>query len=132
MHKARAFFFVCAGLFLLALAYHLGAVNARAQVPGNPIVDGDAYGVLTANGDVYKNSGGGNPADWISEGNVFASAGRAGTVVAGDIDFCYTADGDFYRYMGAGEWVYCGNLFTTHPTPAQQQTLGQVKARYLK
>jgi len=26
MHKARAFFFVCAGVFLLALAAHLAAV----------------------------------------------------------------------------------------------------------
>jgi hypothetical protein len=33
MHKARAFFFVCAGIFLLALAYHLGARSAGAQAP---------------------------------------------------------------------------------------------------
>jgi hypothetical protein len=32
MHRARAFFFVCAGIFLLALAYHLGAQSAGAQV----------------------------------------------------------------------------------------------------
>ena len=33
MQKARAFFFVCAGIFLLALAYHLGARSATAQAP---------------------------------------------------------------------------------------------------
>ena len=32
MHKARAFFYVAAGIFLLALSYHLGARNAGAQV----------------------------------------------------------------------------------------------------
>jgi len=33
MHRARAFFFVCAGLFLLALSYHLGVQNAGAARP---------------------------------------------------------------------------------------------------
>ena len=31
MHKARLFFFACAGIFLLAAAYHLGARSATAQ-----------------------------------------------------------------------------------------------------
>jgi len=31
MHKARAFFYVSAGLLCLALAYHLGATSAGAQ-----------------------------------------------------------------------------------------------------
>jgi hypothetical protein len=31
MHKARSFFFVCAGIFLLALAYHFGARSAHGQ-----------------------------------------------------------------------------------------------------
>jgi len=31
MHRARAFFFICAGIFLLALAYHLGASGAEGQ-----------------------------------------------------------------------------------------------------
>jgi hypothetical protein len=30
---ARKFFYVCAGLFLLALSYHFGAGTVRAQVP---------------------------------------------------------------------------------------------------
>ena len=34
MPKARAFFYVCAGVFLLALSYHLGARSAVA--PGSP------------------------------------------------------------------------------------------------
>ncbi len=31
MHKAKVFFYVSAGLFLLALSYHLGARNVGAQ-----------------------------------------------------------------------------------------------------
>jgi hypothetical protein len=38
MHKAEAFLVVCAGIFLLALAYHFGAATATAQAPGNPVV----------------------------------------------------------------------------------------------
>ena len=40
MHKARAFFYVCAGLFLLALSYHLGARSAGAQQGSTPNADG--------------------------------------------------------------------------------------------
>ena len=54
MHKARAFFYVCAGIFLLALAYHLGARTATAQVgSSNPVVAVESGNVYTANGDVY-------------------------------------------------------------------------------
>ena len=34
---AKKFFYVCAGIFLLALSYHLGARNAGAQAGGNPV-----------------------------------------------------------------------------------------------
>ena len=65
MHKARAFFFVCAGILCLALAYHFGARSAGAQV-GSTIV-GFAVGgpgaqhqyVITSSGDVwYQNTNG--------------------------------------------------------------------------
>src|SRR5262245_25635283 len=76
MRKARAFFYVCAGVFLLALSYHLGARNATAQAPGNPVVSTlpacgtSAYGVVTANGDVYV-EGGSCGTSWTHVGNVF-------------------------------------------------------------
>ena len=79
MHRARTFFYVCAGLLCLALAYHFGAVNATAQAPGNPLVSiapypgGGPSGTLiaaSANGDVFYTNGAGNP--WSHVGNVFA------------------------------------------------------------
>jgi uncharacterized membrane protein YkoI len=38
MQRAKSFFLVCAGIFLLALAYHFGATSATAQAPGNSAV----------------------------------------------------------------------------------------------
>jgi hypothetical protein len=61
MPKARAFFFVCAGILCLVLAYHLGAQSAGAQVGGTiaGVLEHKAatsYGsliVVTQNGDCY-------------------------------------------------------------------------------
>jgi len=58
MQRARTFFYVCAGLFLFALSYHLGATNAGAQA-GASIVGfsaeggGSTFSVITSNGDVW-------------------------------------------------------------------------------
>ena len=41
MQRAKAFFYVCAGLFLLAGAYAMGARSAQAQV--GAVVSGFAY-----------------------------------------------------------------------------------------
>jgi hypothetical protein len=79
MHKARSFFFVCAGIFLLALAFHLGAMTATAQAPSNPVVasfvGGGGLGnfaTVTANGDVYVCGQLDGP--WSHVSNVFGGA----------------------------------------------------------
>jgi hypothetical protein len=73
---ARKFFYICAGMFLLALSYHLGASTAIAQAPGNPLVGVAANqgGIFAAaaNGDVYV-FGNGGPNTWHLSGNVFSS-----------------------------------------------------------
>jgi hypothetical protein len=78
MHKAKAFFFVCAGIFLLALSYHLGATSAVAQATGNSVVTDVGPGtVITSNGDVYVApsvvSAPGWYANWTRVGNVFGA-----------------------------------------------------------
>jgi hypothetical protein len=54
---AKRFFYVCAGLFLLAVGYGFGARNVGAQATGNVIVAAHlgSGGTIayTANGDVY-------------------------------------------------------------------------------
>ncbi len=84
MHRARAFFFVCAGLLCLAVAYHLGATSAGAQAPGNPLVaahvyatNGIAQWAWAANGDEYSTADGG--ATWAYRGNVFSASGPTPT-----------------------------------------------------
>lgn len=70
MQRIRAFFYVSAGVFLLALAFHLGARSAAAQSPGNPIVAAYSGFAVAANGDVYSNpSTQGESWTWV--GNIF-------------------------------------------------------------
>ena len=77
MQRARAFSYVAAGLFLLALSYHLGASTATAQAPGNPVVAAvqmNGLVVVTANGDVYYNPNNTGPAGyWVHNSNVFSA-----------------------------------------------------------
>ena len=92
MQRAKAFFFVCAGVFLLALSYHLGSTSAGAQAPGNSAVgiSGEQAVIVTANGDVYE---------------------------------------PFGTNSWAQGWHRTSNIFTG-PTSAQNETWGQLKARY--
>ena len=92
---ARKFFYVCAGMLMLALAYHFGATTATAQAPGNSV---------TA---------------------AFGNAGFPG--------FAFTANGDVYYTANVGSpapWQHINNIFNGGPTPARQESWGQVKARY--
>jgi hypothetical protein len=57
----KRFFYLCAALLSLSLAFHFGYTTARAQAPGNPVVvltmgGGPGYNMTaaTANGDVYE------------------------------------------------------------------------------
>ena len=100
MYKARAFFYVCAGVFLLALSYHLGARNAGAQqgsaVTGFAITGSPDVFVLTPNGDLF-----------------YRRLGSAGT-------------GWFFY----SELTPVGNFWSGGPTPARAETWGAVKSRY--
>jgi hypothetical protein len=69
---ARKFFYVCAGMLMVALSYHFGASTASAQAPGNPVVAAlTANSVVTANGDVYYAPGGIANPPWLFASNVF-------------------------------------------------------------
>ena len=100
---AKRFFYVCAGLFLLTLAYHLGARNAGAQA-GSTIVGYDARDgameqlVMTSTGDL-----------WVRCRNSYDC----------------TVSG------WQGPPVYVGNFWDgSGPIPAKRETWGSVKARY--
>ena len=93
MHKARAFFFVAAGSFLLALAFHLGAMTATAQAPSNPVVaiagDNWIWYAVTANGDVYGNTASGGSGTWTFKSNVFGGATPASQPTWGQVKAKY-------------------------------------------
>jgi hypothetical protein len=139
---ARKFFYVCAGMFLLALSYHLGASTATAQASGNPVVGGfqesGQTGVITANGDELEFlSSSGEAGTWIRAGNVFAgtSVSPVNNPVAaawtGPIgDGVATAGGDVFHGHLGGVWTYQGNALSSVPTPTIRESWGQVKARY--
>ena len=55
--SAKKFFYVCAGLFLLAAAYHLGAQSAKAdwdETLTGPIVGGDGWKFYTRSGEAWE------------------------------------------------------------------------------
>lgn len=55
---AKRFFYVCAGILCLALAYHLGSTNAAAQAGAGHIrqieTEGDNVWVVTDSDDIYS------------------------------------------------------------------------------
>ena len=53
-------------------------------------------------------------------------------VVAAALNLAYTANGDVYGDNGSGgrTWEWRGNVFSGGPTPARQESMGAVKARY--
>jgi hypothetical protein len=75
---ARKFFYVCAGMFLLALSYHLGASTATAQAPAEQVAaaSGGTIGtwVFTSNGDAYQALDNSGAITFVPRGNVFTIA----------------------------------------------------------
>lgn len=146
MRQAKAFFLVCAGLFLLALSYHLGARSAGAQAGSDPVTavqtsTGNAYApdlVATASGAVFHGLHGylGENPTWLMVGHIATTSpiiaihqeGSAGGAVYVS---AYSAGGDYFRSSDYGvSWQLLGNVFSG-PTPVQsQQTWGSVKAKY--
>jgi hypothetical protein len=101
---AKRFFFISAGIFMLALAYHLGASSATAQV--GSAITGCSFGsgpgewcVMTANGDVYVRGG-----------------------------ICTSCPGSMDNSPPA---VRVGNFWGgLGPTPATRESFGQLKVKY--
>jgi photosystem II stability/assembly factor-like uncharacterized protein len=138
---AKRFLYVCAGLFLLALTYHLGVRRADAQAPGNPVVgvvgpNGCNHLAVTANGDSYTTS---DQTNWQHTGNVFGADPPApgnsviGVAAANSCgNMAVTENGDCFTTGDNGTtWRRSGNVFGA-PTAATGTTWGKVKADYRK
>jgi hypothetical protein len=123
---ARKFFYIAAGMLMLALSYHLGARDAAGQ--STPVIEATSYD----SGGFFAVFGGAwNQID-THTGSVFLSyplpvhAPVAGT----GNDLLLYENGDLYVYEGLpGAWVLKGNVFGG-PTPALHESWGQLKSRY--
>jgi hypothetical protein len=119
MHRAKAFFYVAAGVFLLALSYHLGARTATAQAPsGSVFIAQGAFGgrtgyfALTAAGDFYFFTYGQAFLGWQSLNDLSVSGDAVVAVLPGyDTDghgglFVLTRGGQVYFWSEghSGEW----------------------------
>lgn len=77
---ARKFFFVAAGLLMLALSYHFGAGTSLAQSAGGAAVAlasepaGGYMLALASNGDVYRAQAGTRTYNFELVGNIFSGA----------------------------------------------------------
>jgi len=135
---AKRFMYVCAGLFLLALTYHLGARSAIAQPPTGFAIGGGGQGTsslvaaLVINGSLYTGNStqsyGPFPLPKVGGTIVGVTAYREKTAMV------IYEDGDWFNQGTAGGvpfWVYGGNLLG-NPTAAVGSTWGKVKADYRK
>jgi hypothetical protein len=137
MHRARAFFYVCAGLFLLALTYHLGARSAGAQAPA---IEGANYDGTNATGVVGRTfhwgNGGGPGCGPFQQFQIATPIPGTSPVVAtvaqigclGTSNRVLLENGDCYGSDG-GAWLYLGNMLGA-ATPAARESFGALKSRY--
>jgi hypothetical protein len=137
MYKARAFFFVCAGLLCLALSYHFGARSAGAQSAGSmeganfapPVQGVTPYWIVSfvVNRVLYTSYLNPLTNQWqIPALPAFTVPGTAPVAATnGEAGYVLLANGDVY--MGT---QYGGNLLGGAPTPAQSISIGQLKAKY--
>ena len=142
---AKKFFYVCAGLFVMALAFAAGASMVRAQSSGivtswvGQSGQSGAYVAVAVLGRslVYSAQGAvpgvlGSPA---STPPVPGSAAiiSVGVTARSDVPFMAMLEtGEVYEYNnGSAQWSYAGGVLGA-PTPATSATWGQVKDRYRK
>jgi hypothetical protein len=136
MHKARSFFYVCAGLLCLALAYHLGARGATAEGAAAPEI-AILTGTVPDGGTIplphYADGSEALESEcrWIvSPNTATATLGMAGGL------WCYTSGRVVAVGMaGSGSSIGVANYLIIATRAAgvvgvQRVTLGELKARY--
>ena len=136
MHRAKSFAYISASIFLLALAYHLGAGTAQSQTTGVIDVANVGYHATSAViGRVFYFQG--SEASPPTSAGLPPIPGTAAVIACGipegsALPTVVLANGEVWRgggSQGPGPW----ELVTTYPigtTPTKTSTFGSVKARY--
>jgi len=136
--RSRTFLHVSLSIVALAAAYHLGVRNVGAQAGGEALVDiawrradGNAYAVTTT-GAIYAGPGYCQPLTLV--GHMPPGCVPVCVLdgdVGGSLDIgC--SDGSVWTVQGSVPSITvvpCVNVFSG-PTPARQESMGSVKARY--
>jgi hypothetical protein len=126
----KKFFYACAAILCLVLTYHFGATNAQGQTPSTirflgmhtygPYVA--AYGkVWLLKGDHWEQSPTDLPVPIDQVVSYCEPDGNTANVVS--------SSGEGFQSNANGPWISRG-FIPGGPTPANQQTWGQVKAHY--
>lgn len=131
---AKRFFYVCAGILLLTIAYQWGARSARAEslgvlVAGSFDPDTDALGI-DGNGQMWMLSHNGarlGPLALPKQGTVVEATGANVGGTTFDANVLY-ADGDAYVY-DRSSWRFIGNVLGG-ATNTPKESWGALKARY--
>jgi len=125
--RAKSFFYVCAGLFLLALGYHFGAGSARAEYANGYFFGATHSGsvrVAAVDGRVWSLGGAGG--SWMQIASVPQTYGA---IAAFDGWWVLTTTGYVWEYNSDGTWHGAGYA-PVGATAARQESFGAVKARY--
>ena len=134
MNRAKAFFFVCAGLFLLTLTYQLGARSAGAQ-------SGSAIDGASLQAQPYSSE---TPIAAGVVGRIFTYLyldagstpfvipvpipGAQRVIATNPLHYVLLENGDVLHYNGVG-WDPVGNLLGG-AVNVEKHTLGQLKQRF--
>jgi len=128
---ARRFFFICAGLLCLAIAFQFGAVSGHAQtgvaVEGASIESVQDNTFPRATGCVSRFF------YWIGDNGATHQLpvpvpGRERIVATDPYETVLLENGDWLKFDGMA-WVLIGNL-TGGATATHSETWGRLKARY--
>jgi hypothetical protein len=134
---AKQFMYVCAGIFLLMVAYNLGARSAIAQSGGQNVIGaaGCSPGsiepnmALVVDRTVYRATLNGLNQFQIQPAlPPIPGSARVVGFDASCSGFAVLENGDVWA-GGGPSWRYVGNLLGG-PTPVDQATWGQLKALY--
>jgi hypothetical protein len=138
---AKKFFYVCAGIFLLAASYHLGARSATATGLAGMLSGGELqyengvrYASFAVNRVFYgfatEQSGTAYAPLTTPSQPIPGTASIESTLELGDnFAFVLLSNGDAYVSDTGAPWQYQGNL-TSQTTATQSESWGQLKARY--
>ena len=127
----KGFFYVCAGVLLLALSYHVGARSATAQ--SGVLIEGASIESFQLNSFPRATACVNRFFHWMGENGALQTLptpvpGTQRIVATDPYGTVMLENGDWLKFDG-NAWVLVGNL-VGGPTATRTETWGSVKAHY--